>query len=155
MYLNDEEKSMLNGDFGEVKQWALEHQIKVGKFFSANNFISVSQAHMMVDPESIGQAGVIFLEDLANKGAKVSIPTITDPRGVDLNYYKPLGQTEEMAEIDRRTIKACTSMGIMMTDTCVNYQTIMPPVYGEHVSRARVHSARIELDGVIYKGGNL
>ena len=45
---------------------------------------------------------------------------------MDLNYYKPLGQTEEMAEIDRRTIKACTSMGIMMTDTCVNYQTIMP-----------------------------
>ena len=89
---------------------------------------------MMVDPESIGQAGVIFLEDLVNKGAKVSIPTITDPRGVDLNYYKPLGQTDEMAEIDRRTIKACTSMGIMMTDTCVNYQTIMPPVYGDHVA---------------------
>ena len=134
MYLNDEEKSMLNGDFGQAKKWALEHQIKVGKFFSASKFVNVSQAHMMVDPESIGQAGVIFLEDLVNKGAKVSIPTITDPRGVDLNYYKPLGQTEEMAEIDRRTIKACTSMGIMMTDTCVNYQTIMPPVYGDHVA---------------------
>ena len=134
MHLNDEEKSMLNGDFGQAKKWALEHQIKVGKFFSASKFVNVSQAHMMVDPESIGQAGVIFLEDLVNKGAKVSIPTITDPRGVDLNYYKPLGQTEEMAEIDRRTIKACISMGIMMTDTCVNYQTIMPPVYGEHVA---------------------
>jgi predicted aconitase len=134
MYLNDEEKSMLNGDLGRAKKWAIEHQIKVGNFFSAENFVSVSQAHMMVDPESIGEAGVIFLEDLVKMGAGVSVPTITDPRGVDLNYYKPLGQTEEMANIDRRTIEACTSMGILMTNTCVNYQTIMPPVFGDHVA---------------------
>ena len=37
MYLNDEEKSMLNGDFGQAKKWALEHQIKVGKFFQQVN----------------------------------------------------------------------------------------------------------------------
>jgi hypothetical protein len=134
MYLNEEEKSMLNGDLGRAKKWAIEHQIKVGNFFSAENFVSVSQAHMMVDPESIGEAGVIFLEDLVKMGAGVSVPTITDPRGVDLNYYKPLGQTEEMANIDRRTIEACTSMGILMTNTCVNYQTIMPPVFGDHVA---------------------
>ena len=134
MYLNEEEKSMLNGDLGRAKKWAIEHQIKVGNFFSAENFVSVSQAHMMVDPESIGEAGVIFLEDLVKMGAGVSVPTITDPRGVDLNYYKPLGQTEEMANIDRRTIEACTSMGILMTNTCVNYQTIMPPVIGDHVA---------------------
>ena len=134
MYLNDEEKSMLNGDLGKAKKWAIEHQIKVGNFFSARDFVSVSQAHMMVDPESIGEAGVIFLENLVKMGASVSVPTITDPRGVDLNYYKPLGQTEEMANIDRRTIDACTSMGILMTNTCVNYQTIMPPVFGDHVA---------------------
>ena len=134
MYLNDEEKSMLNGDLGKAKKWAIEHQIKVGSFFSAKDFVSVSQAHMMVDPESIGEAGVIFLENLVKMGACVSVPTITDPRGVDLNYYKPLGQTEEMANIDRRTIDACISMGILMTNTCVNYQTIMPPVFGDHVA---------------------
>ena len=65
MYLNDEEKSMLNGDLGKAKKWAIEHQIKVGNFFSAKDFVSVSQAHMMVDPESIGEAGVIFLENFA------------------------------------------------------------------------------------------
>ena len=125
---------MLNGELGESKKWAIEHQIRVGNFFSAKDFISVSQAHMMVDPESIGEAGVIFLENLVKMGAGVSVPTITDPRGVDLNYYKPLGQTEDMANIDRRTIEACTSMGILMTNTCVNYQTIMPPVLGDHVA---------------------
>ena len=35
MHLNDEEKAMLNGDFGKAKQWAVDHQIKVGEFFDA------------------------------------------------------------------------------------------------------------------------
>jgi len=132
--LNQEEKAMLNGELGEAKKWAIEHQIQVGNFFDAKNFVNVSQVHMMVDPESIGEEGVLFLEKIADMDTKVVVPMITDPRGVDLNYYRPLGQTEEMANIDRRTIKACSSMGILMTNTCINYQTIMPPIYGEHVA---------------------
>ena len=134
MKLNKQEKAMLNGDFGEAVKWAIEHQIKVGDFFDAEKFIPISQVHMMVDPESVGEGGVLFLEKIMNLGGKVVVPMITDPRGVDLNYYSPLGQTEEMANIERRTIKACTSMGILMTNTCVNYQTIMPPTFGESVA---------------------
>lgn len=134
MNLTDEERAMLAGDMGEPKRWAIDHQIKVGGMFDAADLVPVSQAHMMADPESVGDAGVSFMEDLADKGARVAIPMITDPRGVDLNYYRPLGQTEEMADIDRRTIAACERMGILMTNTCVNYQTIMPPVLGDHVA---------------------
>lgn len=134
MQLSAEEKAMLAGEMGPVKQWAIDHQIKVGTAFDARDLVPVSQAHMMVDPESVGEAGVRFLEKLADDGARVTIPMITDPRGVDLDYYRPLGQTEEMADLDRRTIAACSRMGILMTNTCVNYQTIMPPVRGEHVA---------------------
>ena len=134
MLLNDEEKAMLNGDFGKAKQWAIDHQIKVGAFFDAPDMVAVSQAHMMADPESVGEAGVNFMESIANDGGRVVIPMITDPRGVDLNHYRPLGQTEEMAMIERRFIAACEAVGIMMTNTCVNYQTIMPPLLGDHVA---------------------
>ena len=34
MLLNDEEKAMLNGDFCKAKQWAIDHQIKVGAFLT-------------------------------------------------------------------------------------------------------------------------
>ena len=51
MQLNDEENAMLNGDFGRAKQWAIDHQIKVGEFFDAPDMVAVSQAHMMADPE--------------------------------------------------------------------------------------------------------
>ena len=88
----------------------------------------------MADPESVGEAGVNFMESIANDGGRVVIPMITDPRGVDLNHYRPLGQTEEMAMIERRFIAACEAVGIMMTNTCVNYQTIMPPLLGDHVA---------------------
>ena len=134
MKLTDEENAMLAGEMGEAKQWAIAHQIKVGNMFDAEVMVPVSQAHMMADPESVGDAGVSFMENLAAQGARVTVPTITDPRGVDLNYYRPLGQTEAMANLDRRTIAACSRMGILMTNTCTNYQTVMAPVLGEHVA---------------------
>jgi predicted aconitase len=137
MKLNDEEQAMLAGELGEPRRWAMDHMIKVGGMFDAADLVRVSQAHMMADTESLGAAGVEFLEGLASHPTvqrRVAIPMITDPRGVDLSYYQPLGQTENMAELERRTIAACTKMGIMMTDTCINYQTIMPPLLNDHVA---------------------
>ncbi len=134
MKLTDEEQAMLAGEMGEAKRWAVDHQVKVGDMFDAADLVPVSQAHMMADPESVGEAGTRFVEQLAEHGDKVAIPMITDPRGVDLNYYMPLGQTEAMADIERRFIAACEKLGILMTNTCINYQTIMPPVRGDHVA---------------------
>ncbi len=137
MQLNQEEQAMLAGELGEPKRWAVDHMMKVGKMFDAGDFVAVSQAHMMADTESLGNACVEFLEGLAGhppEHSRVTVPMITDPRGVDLSYYQPLGQTEAMAELERRTITACTKMGILMTDTCINYQTIMPPLLGDHVA---------------------
>ena len=134
MHLNDEEKAMLAGDFGPALKWAIEHQLQVGRMFDAKDMVTVSQAHMMADPESLGEAGVAFTEKLAETNTKVCIPMITDPRGVDLEYYEPIGQTEIMAALERRFIAACKKIGITMTNTCINYQTIMPPVFGDHVA---------------------
>ncbi len=134
MRLTDIEESMLAGDRGPACKWAIEHQLQVGRMFDAIEMVPVSQAHMMADPESLGEAGVKFVERLAANGGSVSIPMITDPRGVDLSHYLPLGQTKEMADLERRFVTACRAMGIMMTDTCINYQTIMPPLFGEHVA---------------------
>src|SRR5882757_8097790 len=65
---------------------------------------------------------------------RVRVPTLTDPRGLDMQVYKRLGQTEAMAALEARTIAALRALGVLMTDTCINYQTIMPPVRGEHLA---------------------
>jgi predicted aconitase len=62
------------------------------------------------------------------------VPTVTDPRGIDLCAYRKLNQEERFAELERRAIAAFETMGILMTDTCINYQTILPPVRGEHLA---------------------
>jgi predicted aconitase len=59
---------------------------------------------------------------------------ITDPRGIDFCHYKRLKQTDAMAALEQRAIDAFEAFGIMMTNTCINYQTIMPPVRGEHLA---------------------
>jgi predicted aconitase len=91
----------------------------------------------MADTESLGEEGVRWLEDLAALPAderRVRVPTITDPRGVDFDSYKRLGQTDAMAEIEARAIRAFEALGVLMTNTCINYQTILPPVRGEHLA---------------------
>jgi predicted aconitase len=137
MELNAEEKAMLAGEFGPVRKMAIEHQIKVGDFFGAKDFVEVSQAHIMADTESLGETGVEWLETLAKNTAKdrvVRIPTITDPRGTDFSKAKQLGQTDKMVSLEHRAIAAFVKMGVSMTDTCINYQTIMAPVFGEHLA---------------------
>ncbi len=65
MRLTDEERAMLAGELGEPRRWAIAHQIAVGGFFDAADFVPVSQAHIMADTESLGEVGVRFLEGLA------------------------------------------------------------------------------------------
>jgi predicted aconitase len=137
MRLSDEEQAMLAGAHGPARQWAIRHQVAVGGFFDAPDFVPVGQAHIMADTESLGPSGVAWLEELAalpSNHRRVRIPTITDPRGLDFDSYKRLKQTQAMADIEARAIAAFEALGVLMTNTCINYQTILPPVRGEHLA---------------------
>src|SRR5688572_22046657 len=137
MKLSDEEQSILAGEQGPVARIALEHQVKVGDFFGAPDFVAVTQAHVMADTESLGEAGVEWLESLAasTEGRRtVRIPTITDPRGTDFTKSKQLGQADWMVDLERRAVAAFVKLGVSMTDTCINYQTVLAATRGEHVA---------------------
>jgi len=137
VHLTDEEEAMRAGELGPLRQWAIAHQIKVGRYLGANDFVPVTQAHIMADTESLGDAGVAWLEGwskLPIAQRRVRVPTITDPRGTDFAAAARLKQQDWMLERERRAIAAFEALGVLMTDTCINYQTIMPPVRGEHVA---------------------
>ena len=138
MKLNDEENDILAGKAGPVPQQALQHQMKVGEFFGAEDFVPVTQAHLMADTESLGEAGVRWLERLAatddDPRRQVRIPTITDPRGTDFANADLLGQTSAMLDLEKRAISAFERLGVAMTNTCINYQTIQAPTRNEHVA---------------------
>ena len=135
MKLNAEEQAMRAGEFGPLRQWAIAHQIKVGDYLGADDLVPVGQAHIMADTESLGVAGVEWLERwtaLPEPQRRVRIPTITDPRGTDFAAAERLKQQPWMLDLERRAIAAFEALGVLMTNTCINYQTIMPPVRGEH-----------------------
>ena len=137
MHLNDEERAMLAGELGEPRRMALDLQMRIGRVFDAPDLVEVSQAHVMADTESLGEAGVEFLESLANHDEadrRVRVPTITDPRGIDFCAWRRLRQKVEWADLEQRAIDAMRALGILMTDTCINYQTVSPPVFGEHAA---------------------
>jgi predicted aconitase len=80
---------------------------------------------------------VEWLERLAalpDSERHVCIPTITDPRGTDFAAAARLKQQDWMLALERRAIAAFEALGVLMTDTCINYQTIMPAVRGEHMA---------------------
>ena len=134
MHLSEEERGWRAGEAGPALQAAIEHQIAVGGFFGAEDFVPIAQVHVMADSESLGESGVRWLEELAGCGARVRVPTITDPRGADFAKLDLLRQPAVGIALERRAIDALRALGILLTDTCINYQTIQAPVRGEHVA---------------------
>ena len=137
MRLSDYEQAMLAGEMGEPRRFALEQQVAVGAFFDAPDMVPVTQAHLMADGEAVGGAGIEMLERLCRAPAeqrRVLVPTVTDPRGVDPKACSWLKQPEYAPDRERRIVEAFRAMGILLTDTCIPYQIVAPPVLGEHVA---------------------
>src|SRR3954471_8950130 len=96
MRLSDEERAMLAGEFGEPRRWAMAHQIAVGEFFDAADLVPVSQAHVMADTESLGEAGISFLEGLAgapNGERRGPVPPPAQSPGLDVHIFKGVWAT--------------------------------------------------------------
>jgi len=137
MHLNDLEQRMRAGELGEPRRFAIEQQIAVGEFFDAQDFVAVSQVHLCADTEALGPSGVAFLEHLAQapeSERRVMAPTITDPRGADLARYRRINHPEWIIDLERRAGGAMAALGMIMTNTCINYQSVLPPVKGEHLA---------------------
>lgn len=135
---------MLAGELGEPRRIALEQQIAVGRFFDAPDMVEVSQAHLMADGEAVGEAGLAVLERLAAappEARRVRIPTVTDPRGVDPKACAWLRQPEHAPEREARIVRALEALGVLMTNSCVPYQVVAPPVMGEHLAMGDTGSA--------------
>jgi predicted aconitase len=134
MRLSDEERAMLAGEQGPAVKRALEMQVEVGEFFGAEHLVPVTSAHMMAEIESMGEAGLAFVEEMADMGAQVRVPTTCNPRSVDFALWRELGQDERQVELETRLSKALERCGVFVVDTCINYQTFLPPRYGEHLA---------------------
>jgi len=133
--LTEEERAMLAGEHGPAVAKAMKILSTLGEIYGADRMISVSSVQVAgVSYANIGEAGLTFLRNWAEDGARVVVPTMLNPAGMDLVNWQRLGIPEEFAAKQRAVIGAYIAMGIRPTCTCVPYLVGRKPAYGEHLA---------------------
>jgi predicted aconitase len=134
VHLSAEEQDMLAGGCGEAARWGIGYQLEVGRFFGAERLVPVRSAHIHCDGEALGEPGVAFLERWAAEGARVGIPLTLDPRSADSARARQIGQHQAIVDTEARIVAALRAMGAVPTNTCINYQTVDVPHFGERLA---------------------
>ncbi len=132
--LSSVERAMHAGEHGEIVRWAIAMQVEVARFFGAERMVPVTCAHMMGDIEVMGDPGLALLHDLEGRGAKFRVPVTTNARCVDFDAAERLLQPPTMVAKEHTLIELLKRIGVTQTDTCINYQTVYQPHFGEHVA---------------------
>ncbi|WP_137921446.1 aconitase X catalytic domain-containing protein [Hydrogenophaga sp. 2FB] len=134
MLLNDEQQAMRQGALGEPLRWAIEQQIQVGELFGAARFVPVASAQVGAEIGTMGEAGLRVVESLVHGGAFVRVPTVTAACSVDFQRSCAYGVPRSQVDAESRLHTALRAMGCMDTSTCINYQTVSPPRFRQHVA---------------------
>ena len=135
MYLTKDEEKYLNGEKGEVIEKMFRLLVNLGDIYYADKMIPVGSVQVAgVSYKSMGAPGTEFLEDIANKGAKVKVLTYLNPAGMDLENWKELGFPKDFAKNQLRIIDAFKKMGIIITSTCTPYLAGNLPRFREHIA---------------------
>ena len=133
--LTQEEQEMVDGKKGEAVQKAMEIVVALANIYGAKDLVPVKSVNVSgVSYKNLGDAGIGFLKEWAEMGAKVTVPTTLNPAGMDLKDWKTQGFTEEFAKNQGKVIEAFVGMGIPATCTCTPYLIGNEPSLGDHIS---------------------
>jgi predicted aconitase len=133
MELTREEEGILEGREGETRQRMMELLVGLGRVFSASRLIPVSSAQVSgASYKTIGRWGLAWLESL---DARVTVPTILNPVGMDRERWREAGIPPEFAENQERVLAVYRRLGLLLACTCTPYE-ILPTRFGEHLAWA-------------------
>ncbi len=134
MYLTKEDEKILNGEYGEGMQKAMEILVAIGKIYDAKNLIHITSAQVSgVSYYNIGDAGLEFLRDFLSD-VTVSVKTTLNPGGMDLNRWREMNIDVEFAKKQIEIINIFKNAGVDITLTCTPYLIGNKPKKGEHIA---------------------
>lgn len=137
LHLSAQERAMLAGDEGPGVQKGMEIIVALGRIYGAQRLVPVASVQVAgVSYKNLGDAGLEFLSEWADQGARVRVPTTLNPAGMDLERWQALGFDRVFAERQNAVIHAFARMGVRTTCTCTPYLIGNLPVMGEHVAWA-------------------
>jgi predicted aconitase len=134
MKLTRHEQLVLAGTAGEGARIALEYQVRLGEFYGAEHLVPVTNAHFTGDFEVMDQGGLDYLRHVQESGGKVSVPTTRNAACVDPLMAGHMRQRPELVDGEAQVGPLLARMGVMTVNTCINYQSVYVPAFGEHVA---------------------
>ena len=131
MHLLAEEEAILAGESGETRQQMMEILVALGKVFSADRLVPIRSAQVSgASYKTIGEAG---LEWLSTLDARVSVPTILNPVGMDRVRWREMEIGQAFARKQEDVINAYARLGIKLECTCTPYY-IYQTRFGDHLA---------------------
>ncbi len=115
----------------------MEILVALGTIYEAERMIPVASVQIAgVSYDNLGEAGLEFLNDMAEGGGKARVLATLNPAGVDVENPEALGIDEGFARNQGRVIEAFARMGVLPTCSCTPYLFGNLPHYGEHIAWA-------------------
>lgn len=135
MRLTDYEKAMLNGEYGEIRQQAIQALYDLATFYDVEEFVEIVGCH---DDSTVyaGEAQVAFAEMLAEKGAKFAVPTTTNAVACDMERWDRQKHDVEVMSATRRIEAAHIKMGAVPSWSCAPYHMGVAPSFGQQFASA-------------------
>ena len=131
MYLDPEEEKILNGESGITKQKMMEILVALGKVFGAEKMVGIRSAQVSgASYKTIGKYGLEWLNSL---DARVVVPTVLNPIGMDRNRWEEMEISPDFALKQQEVIRAYERLGVAMECTCTPYY-ITETNYGDHLA---------------------
>lgn len=135
MKLTNYERNMLDGQYGEVRQQAMQALYDLAKFYDVEKFVEIVGCH---DDSTVyaGEAQVAFAEKLAEAGAKFAVPTTTNATACDIAKGKEQGHDAVVVDATARIVASHVKMGAIPTWSCAPYQAGFQPSFGQQLACA-------------------
>ena len=131
MILSPDEEAILAGEEGETRARMLEILVALGKVYGAERLIPIVSAQVSgASYKTIGRWGLEWLQGL---DARVSVPTVLNPVGMDRSRWREMGITPEFARVQEEVLDAYRRLGVTMECTCTPYYLYMTR-YGDHLA---------------------
>jgi predicted aconitase len=142
MKLTEQESRLLDGEEGEIKAIAMSYLVKLGRAFDGQEMVDITYAHMS-SGSALREGEIDYLEELADKGAKVVVPTSSEVIPLDLLHPEAISAPPDIVEEHMRLQVVQRRMGIISTYTCVPFTQGFVPPAGSYI-------ASMETAAIIY-----
>lgn len=131
MTLNDEQKAMLDGQYGTGTAYAMKIQFALGEAFDAPRMVPITRAHVALSNQ---EADLWFAEKMLAGGARCRVAPTVNP-GFCLSYFTDGGPGHpvdpEFAALMSRTHEAYRKLGAVLSYNCTPYMGSNVPNFGE------------------------